>query len=132
MLIFGGGILVGANFYAFCNYVFTLFSSYFHVIFMTFSRYFHNIFTIFLQDSSIKKSSIKKSSIKKSSIEKSSIEKSKFESRESIKSAMLHTSLMSFFYLDFCDGNVSLPKRQRETMARSRLSFSFEFQIRAR
>ena len=27
----------------------------------------------------------------------SSIEKSKFESRESIKSAMLHTSLMSFF-----------------------------------
>ena len=33
-----------------------------------------------------------------SSIEKSSIEKSKFENRESIKSAMLHTSLMSFFY----------------------------------
>ena len=30
-------------------------------------------------------------------IEKSSIEKSKFESRELIKSAMLHTSLMSFF-----------------------------------
>ena len=32
-----------------------------------------------------------------SSIEKSSIKKSKFENRESIKSAMLHTSLMSFF-----------------------------------
>ena len=28
----------------------------------------------------------------------SSIEKSKFESRDSIKSAMLHTSLMSFFF----------------------------------
>ena len=50
-----------------------------------------------LPRSSMKKSSIKKSSIEKSSIEKSSIEKSKFESRESIKSAMLHKSLMSFF-----------------------------------
>ena len=37
------------------------------------------------------------SSNEMSSIEKSSIEKSKFESRESIKSAMQHKSLMSFF-----------------------------------
>ena len=50
-----------------------------------------------IKKSSIKKASIKKSSIKKSSIKKSSIEKSKFKSRESIKSAMLHTSLMYFF-----------------------------------
>ena len=49
-----------------------------------------------IEKSSIEKSSIKKSSIEKSSIEKSSIKKSKFESRGSIKSAMLHTSLMSF------------------------------------
>ena len=39
------------------------------------------------------------SSITKSNIKKSSIEKSKFESRESIKSTMLHTSLTSFFII---------------------------------
>ena len=53
------------------------------------------------RNSSIKKSSIEKSSIDKSSIEKLSIEKLKFESRESIKSAMLHTSLVSFLQNKF-------------------------------
>ena len=44
--------------------------------------------------SSIKKLSIEKSSIKNQSIKKSSNEKSKFKSQESIRSAMLPTSLM--------------------------------------
>ena len=48
-----------------------------------------------------RKSSIEMSSIEMSSIEMSSIEKLKFESRESIKSAMLHTSLMSFLQNKF-------------------------------
>merc|ERR1712121_359168 len=44
----------------------------------------------------VSKCRVSKLEYRNSSIEMSSIEKSKFESRESIKSAMLHTSLMSF------------------------------------
>ena len=53
-----------------------------------------------IKKSSIKKSSNKKSSIKKSNIKKSRIKKSKFKGRESIKLAMLPTSLMSFYSLN--------------------------------